>query len=294
VPATLCIGGQTYTLTDHDEFDQDSTLSIADPIGSTLEANNNWNGGTNPNFEWTDTLQWSQVNNDHSDDAYSPTLAQTAAWGIPNPRTLDPGVGVVLSAYPVPSPMASGEETALCADGVCRGHISGLLADPKSAATGYWVFSAEVPNGNGWWPALWSLDNGDDTEYDAMEENSFWWGNDVVQQTEQNSGGSEADTQITLPTLSTAFHTYAYLVTSSNVGFYADNVAQSNFPRYHTSAVNTIMNIQICKTGSQSYCNTAPAATATAQMTVKYYRHYAPPATSDPCLTPYDVPALPT
>jgi len=160
------------------------------------------------------------------------------------------------------------------------------------------------PQAVGWWPALWELNEEPNTaggadELDNMEQVApILWGTNVVQQTEQCyasdcSYGNNLFAQTTVATGDSAQHTYAALATSSYVGFYVDNVAKSTqFTRFSNAPLMPIINFQVCT--NNSWCEPAPAAGATAQMIVKYYRYYAPPATSDPCPTPYDVPALPT
>jgi hypothetical protein len=284
-PNTLCVVGQRYTKTDFDDFDRDLTVNMADPIGAG-PANANWDNGTLAG-KLTDTLQWGQANNDYSDQSVNPTIAQIATMGLPAPWTINPGVGVTLTAYPLPTPTTAAEHTVACGDGVCRSYISGLLADPTPITNAYVLFTAQAPNGTGWWPALWMLSNGDADEADVMEGNQLWWGADVVEQTIHQSSGASY-TSITVPTLSTAFHKYAVLLTASNVGFFVDGVGQSNFARSNTVPMNIMMNTQVCMTGSKSFCNAAPPNGSSATMTVKNYAVYTPPATPAPC-SPNDV-----
>jgi hypothetical protein len=285
LPNTLCVAGQTYTLGDHDWFDLDKTLSVGD----------NWpQSGT----EWADIASFGRTNNAGIDDSYYPSQAQLSSWGLPPVASLVPG-GVAIKSYPAPASPTSDEEAALCSDGTCRGHISGLLANEKSAADGYWVYSVQTPGGNGWWPAAWLLNMTGTPPYNEFDNLEQWGpetiGSNVVQQTEQClqqcTAGPGLYSRTTVATSSSAQHTYAVLATPTGVGFYVDNTPTTTaFTRYEQSPVSPVMNLQVC-TGN-SWCPPAPAASATAEMIVRYYAYYAPPAVSTPCSQPYNVPKL--
>ena len=283
----LCIGGQTYTLRDHDEFDRDSTLSVSDiwpPSGGKV---------------WSNRFQWGRTNNPGTDDAYYPDRATVAAWGVPPVAAIVPGAGVSLSAYPVPRAFASDSST-VCSARPCRGHLAGLLTSNASHASGYWVFSAKLPSGDGWWPAVWLQNETGSGGYDELDNEEEWgpsqFGPNVVQQTQQcvspACSGPSLYERTTVTTSATAQHTYGALATSNYVGFYIDNVpTTSRYPRFTQSGLDPIMNLQVCT--KDSYCAPAPATDARAAMIVKYYRYYAPPDKPAPCPEPYDLPPLP-
>jgi beta-glucanase (GH16 family) len=285
--STLCIAGSTYTLGDHDWFDRDSSLSVSDTWPES--------GGA----EWSDQFSFGRTNNAGTDDAYYPSQAQVAAWGVQPVAVTVPGVGLELKSYPVTNPSAA-ETTALKSDGTLRGHLSGMLTNSKSYVNGYWVYSVQLPGGNGWWPAVWLLNEAmNGSTYQELDTEEQWGpetiGANVVQQTQQCGSGANCSNQIyqrtTVGSSDTAQHTYATIATPSYVGFYIDGAATTAaYPRYTNTGLNPILNLQVCT--PNSYCPPAPAATATAQMIVKYYAYYAPPPTPAPCGPPYDVPAL--
>jgi len=288
-PATLCIGGQLYTLADHDEFAQDGSLSVSDtwpPASGT---------------RWSNRYQWGRTNNPGGDDSYYPSLADLASWGLPPVAQILPGVGLAVDSYPVTTPTPSAEETTLCADGTCRGHLSGLLSNTNVYTSGYWVYSAQLPSGNGWWPAVWELNETTMGCYDELDNLEQWspdvFGAGSVSQTEQLSsgacavdGGTALGHKTIVATSDSAFHTYGALATSTYVGFYIDAMATTKqLPRYAVTPLNPIIQVQVC---IASWCQPYAGPTDTARMIVQYYRYYAPPPTPTSCPAPYDLPGL--
>ena len=137
-PKTLCIGGQLYTLTSHDEFNKDSKLSVTDDVAKA----------GNPRM-WSNGFTYGRQQNTGTDDSYYPSMATLAAWGAPPVVELVPGIGVKLSAYPVPPTHANDKDT-VCVDGTCRHYVAGLLTSGEAYPFGYWEYKAQVPVTEGW------------------------------------------------------------------------------------------------------------------------------------------------
>jgi hypothetical protein len=288
VPQKLCIGGQTFTLAAHDEFDLDATLNVTDrPPNSASPAT------------WSDQYSFGRVNTglDGTDDSFYPSLATVQAWSVPPVVSLVRGEGVALRAYPVPAAHARDAAT-VCIDGTCRGHLAGLLTSPQAYANGYWEYEAQIPTGQGWWPALWLLNESGSGPYAETDVVEAWGpsllGANVVQQTQVVRGDSDPNLRVrtTVPTAASAMHTYAALVGSSNVVFYIDGKPTSGrIPRPNAKGalLNPVMNLESCT--STTWCAPAPPAGTTESMLVEHYRYYAPPTTPAPCAPPYDLPA---
>jgi hypothetical protein len=287
--STLCVGGQTYTLDDHDWFDLDSTLSVSDTWPPPL--------GT----EWSNRYSFGRDNNLGTDDNYYPSTADLASLGVSAPAVLIPGVGVQTKSIPVPVAQATNPALAwtsgTCTGGTCyQGHIGGLLANQNSYNYGYWEYSAQLPGGAGWWPSDWLLNmsgGGAYNEWDAFEQ----WGPsvigaNVIQQTEQPSVlSTQLFARTTSATADSAQHLYGIFVTPSGGAFYFDRTQSSTglFPLNSGAGVplDPIIQMQVCANAKNwpngNFCEPAPAATASAASITRYYAHFSPPATPAPC-----------
>jgi hypothetical protein len=339
--ASLCIGqpsgtGLTYNLASHDEFNLDHALNTAAPIAGDLNVSDNYGPAflaSAKQTTWSNIFSFGRENGglDGTDDSAYPSFANIATWqseygasNYPNTIQLEPGVGVQLLAYPAPQPVPSDVEALLCADGTCRHNLGGLMdANINNAYEyGYWIYSAEVPDGRssapGFWPSDWTLcesvcspSGNNYYEMDTFEVFSTLLGQGTFDQTLQPENPASGTPQtigpgpitgqqldrLNSPTLQTAFHQYSELSSPTYVGFWFDNVAESGALNQVPAAqnpnnpgVNPIMEMQTCT--SNSYCAPGVGPTqAPGVMTEQYYRHYAPSTVS--CGPPYDVPAQP-
>jgi hypothetical protein len=341
VAQSLCIGqpngtGLTYNLVSHDEFNQDAALNTGYPIAGDLNVSDTYAPpfvASTKQTTWSNSFSFGHTNPGlaGTDDSAYPTFADIAKWQqeygaskFPNTIQLVPGVGVQLAAYPVPQPVPSDVESFLCSDGTCRHNLGGLMDGNINNAYeyGYWVYSAEVPDGRpsapGFWPSDWTLcetscspTNNNYYEMDTFEVFGTLLGQGGFHQTLQAENPDASTGQTTGPgpitgnqlaaeqnsTIQTQFHTYAEISTPSYVGFYFDNVARSGrlnqVPAANNASnpgVSPIMEMQTCS--SSSYCAPGVGPTqAEGVMTEQYYRHYAP--TTITCGPPFDVPAQP-
>lgn len=240
---------------------------------------------------WSNGFTYGRQQNTGTDDSYYPSMATLAAWGAPPVVELVPGIGVKLSAYPVPPTHANDKDT-VCVDGTCRHYVAGLLTRGEAYPFGYWEYKAQVPVTKGWWPALGELSGGNGiyNEVDNLEVFSEVTGLNVMQQTMQGSKSMPSYARLTVPTASTAMHSYAAIVTPSYTGFYIENVATSGkiLPSGSTAPMLPIMNLHTFADGSWG----APSAgNSTASILVEHYRYYAPPEPATPCATS-DVPQI--
>jgi hypothetical protein len=340
VPVSLCIGqpngpGLVYNLASHDEFDKDVALNTGAPVAGDLNVSDTYApaflGGAKQTT-WSNVFSFGRENGglDGTDDSAYPSFADIATWQkeygaskYPSTIQLDPGVGVKLLAYAAPQPVPSDVQSFLCGDGTCRHNLGGLMDGNINNAYeyGYWVYSAEVPDGRasapGFWPSDWTLCEtvcgtaNNYYEMDTFEVFSTLLGQGTFDQTLQPENPSQSSGQsigpgpitgqqldrVTNSTIQTQFHQYAELSSPTYVGFWFDNVAESgalnqvpaaknpNFP-----GVSPIMVMQTCS--FTSYCAPGVGPTeAPGVMTEQYYRHYAPSTTT--CGPPYDVPAQP-
>jgi hypothetical protein len=341
VAASLCIGqpngfGAIYDLVSHDEFDRDAAINTGYPVAGDLNLSDTYAPpfiASTQQTTWSNSFSFGHTNPGlaGTDDSAYPTQAQIATWqreygasAFPNVVKLVPGVGVELLAYHVPTPVPSDVESFLCSDGTCRHNLGGLLDGNINNAYeyGYWVYSAEVPDGRptapGFWPSDWTLcetscspSGSNYYEMDTFEVFSTLLGQGGFHQTLQAENPDASTGQVNGPgpitgdqvaaeqngSIQSQFHTYAEISTPTYVGFYFDNVAKSGALNQVPAAKNAsnpgvspIMEMQTCT--ASSYC--APGVSASEPpgvMTEQYYRHYAP--TAQTCGPPYDVPAQP-
>ncbi len=341
VPVALCIGqpsgtGLTYNLASHDEFNTDVALNTGAPVAGDLNVSDNYGPAflsSTKQTTWSNSYAFGRENGglDGTDDSAYPSFANIATWQseygatkYPNTIQLDRGVGVQLSAYPAPAPVPSDVETFLCGDGTCRHNLGGLMDGNINNAYeyGYWIYSAEMPDGRasapGFWPSDWTLcestcspSGNNYYEMDTFEVFSTILGQGTFDQTLQpenpSAGGAQSFgpgpitgeqlDRVTSPTIQTQFHQYSELSSPSYVGFWFDNAAESGALNQVPAAqnpsnpgVSPIMVMQTCT--QTSYCTPGVSPTqAPGVMTEQYYRHYAPSTVS--CGPPYDVPAQP-
>jgi hypothetical protein len=325
-----------YNLASHDEFDKDAALNTGSPIAGDLNVSDSYG----PAFlagakqtTWSNSYSFGRENGglDGTDDSSYPSFADMATWqkeygasNYPSVIQLKPGVGVQLLAYAAPQPVPHDVQAFLCSDGTCRHNLGGLMDGNVNNAYeyGYWVYSAEVPDGRsgapGFWPSDWTLcetvcsgSGNNYYEMDTFEVFSTLLGQGTFDQTLQPENPGQPTGQTMGPgpitgqqldrlwngTLQTQFHQYAELSSPNYVGFWFDNVAESGALNQVPAAqnpknpgVSPIMVMQTCTW--TSYCAPGVGATqAPGVMTEQYYRHYAPSTMT--CGPPYDVPAQP-
>jgi beta-glucanase (GH16 family)/Ca2+-binding RTX toxin-like protein len=137
-----------------------------------------------------------------------------------NPFSIDNGVLTITAAKTAPSLEAKlwGYD-----------YTSGLLTTEKSFAQkyGYFEIRADIPTGQGVWPAFWLLpaDQHRTAEIDVMENVN---GDDEVHQTVHTgqSGSAVADGfATTVKDLATGFHTYGMMWTAETITWYIDGKA---------------------------------------------------------------------
>ncbi len=155
-------------------------------------------------------------------------------------------------------------------------YTSGLLTTEKSFSQtyGYFEMKAELPAGQGVWPAFWLLptDGTWPPELDVMEQ----VGGGNVYETSHYRNASGATTQSAFATYvpgnTTGFHTYGVLWTSTTLSWYVDGVevATAAPPSDMNKPMYMLVNLAVGGTWPGS----PPSNFTTAQMEVDYVRAY--------------------
>ena len=155
-------------------------------------------------------------------------------------------------------------------------YTSGLLTTEKSFTQtyGYFEIKAELPSGQGVWPAFWMLpaDGSWPPELDVMEQ----IGGSKVYQTSHyvDSSGATVATGFSsyVPTNATGFHTYGVLWTPTTLGWYVDGVevATAATPSDMNKPMYMLVNLAI----GGNWPGSAPSNFTSAQMQVDYVRAY--------------------
>ena len=155
-------------------------------------------------------------------------------------------------------------------------YTSGLLTTEKSFTQtyGYFEIKAELPSGQGVWPAFWMLpaDGSWPPELDVMEQ----IGGKSVYETSHfvNSSGTITSTGFSsyVPTNATGFHTYGVLWTPTTLGWYVDGVevATAATPSDMNKPMYMLVNLAI----GGNWPGSAPSNFTSAQMQVDYVRAY--------------------
>ena len=155
-------------------------------------------------------------------------------------------------------------------------YTSGLLTtqDSFSQLYGYFEIKAELPTGQGVWPAFWLLpSNGSwPPELDAMEAVG---GDKIYQTTHTDSTGTATSVGFTtdLTNLSTGFHTYGVLWSPTTIGYYIDGVEVASMAT--PSDMNTPMYMLVDLALGGSWPGDVSANFTSAQMEIAYIHAYA-------------------
>jgi len=154
-------------------------------------------------------------------------------------------------------------------------YTSGLLTTEKSFAQlyGYFEIRAELPTGQGVWPAFWLLPASGawPPELDALESIG---GNQIYQTSHTDETGAPTATAFTTDLSSVAaWHTYGVLWTASTLSFYVDGVEVASTPT--PSDMNTPMYMLVNLAIGGTWPGDAPASFTSAQMEIDYIRAYA-------------------
>lgn len=108
-------------------------------------------------------------------------------------------------------------------------YTSGLLTTKTSFSQtyGYFEMKAELPSGNGAWPAFWLLptNGAKGIELDILEAKGGSPGTDNMSAHDPSYTGGQIGSSAFVPDAATAFHTYGLLWTASNVTWYIDGSA---------------------------------------------------------------------
>ncbi len=155
-------------------------------------------------------------------------------------------------------------------------YTSGLLTTEKSFSQtyGYFEMKAELPSGQGVWPAFWMLpaDGSWPPELDVMEQIG---GKNVYQTSHYvDSSGAAVATGFSsyVPTNATGFHTYGVLWTPKTLAWYVDGVevATTATPAEMNKPMYMLVNLAV----GGNWPGSAPSNFTSAQMEVDYVRAY--------------------
>ena len=154
-------------------------------------------------------------------------------------------------------------------------YTSGLLTTEKSFAQlyGYFEIRAELPTGQGVWPAFWLLPaNGQPPpELDVVEAIGA---NRIYQTAHSDATGAATATTFTTALSSVAaWHTYGVLWTASTLSFYVDGVEVASMAT--PADMNTPMYMLVNLAIGGNWGGDAPASFTSAQMEIDYIRAYA-------------------
>ncbi len=154
-------------------------------------------------------------------------------------------------------------------------YTSGLLTTQTSFAQlyGYFEIKAELPAGQGVWPAFWLLptDGTWPPEADVFEQLG---GSNVYltsHYTDANGAPTQTGFQSVVPTDTTGFHTYGLLWTKTSLTWYIDGVEVATAP---TPADMNKPMYMLVNLGIGGWPGNAPANFTTAQLNIDYIRAY--------------------
>ena len=155
-------------------------------------------------------------------------------------------------------------------------YASGLLTTEKSFTQtyGYFEIRAELPAGQGVWPAFWMLpaDGSWPPELDVMEQIG---GSSVFETSHYPtaSGGATATAFSTyVPGNTTGFHTYGVLWTPTTLSWYVDGVEVASAPT--PADMNKPMYMLVNLAVGGNWPGSPPSNFTSAQMEVDYVRAY--------------------
>ena len=292
-PGDLCIGGQTYTFTEGDDFTQETQAQFAS-YTTSWEINQyqypapQYTGKSN--WLWSDALSGiGRGNNAGTDDSYYVHIDDA------NPSRSYPGPWVN-SVQPRPGPQIIGTppNSYMLIRGVYApaGHeadlggrhwLSGAI-EGQNFRYGYTESTAEFTKGPGWWPSDWTevtpsglgyYGNGQGyQEFDTFEYFGGIQGPTTVQQTEITPNPS-LFSRTNVPTLDTQYHTYGQLWVPDIAGvpgyivFYIDRQPTNYyFMKPGQAQMNPISVLQIGAPGSFV---SSPPVTAIGELKLKNY-----------------------
>lgn len=209
----------------HATFTEDfNSLSIVNPATGLGTWRTQFSSGSQ-NSVWTGYSSRTLAPNHELQLYVDPYLAGTGAKALDlNPFTVVDGVATI-----------HGGRTPDALKSTLWGYdyTSGLLTTQTSFAQtyGYFEIRAQLPSGQGVWPAFWLLPktaNGI-SELDVFEQ----LGGNTLYQTAHS--GASADTAHTgfstlVPTATSGFHTYGVLWTAETITWYIDGVASASMP----------------------------------------------------------------
>jgi beta-glucanase (GH16 family) len=154
-------------------------------------------------------------------------------------------------------------------------YTSGLLTTAKSFSQlyGYFEIKAELPTGQGAWPAFWLLpSNGAwPPEIDALEQVG---GDKIYQTTHTDQTGSPTAIGFTtdLSNVSNTFHTYGVLWTAQNIDYYIDGVEVASMAT--PSDANTPMYMLVNLALGGTFPGNVPTNFTSAQLKIAYIHAY--------------------
>ena len=292
-PGDLCIGGQTYTFMEGDDFTQETQAQFA-RYTTSWEINQyqypapQYTGKSN--WLWSDALSGiGRGNNAGTDDSYyvhiddaNPSRSYPAAWV----NSVQPRPGPQIIGSPPNSYMLirgvyapPGHEADLGG----RHWLSGAI-EGQNFRYGYTESTAEFTKGAGWWPSDWTeitpsgysyYGNGQGyQEFDTFEYFGGIQGPTTVQQTEITPNPS-LFSRTNVPTLDTQYHTYGQLWVPDIAGvpgyivFYIDRQPTNYyFLKPGQAQMNPISVLQIGAPGSFV---SSPPVTAIGELKLKNY-----------------------
>lgn len=268
LPSSLAPG--TWNLTFDDEFDDPTApLNVAD-------------GGpfTNAYMIWGDvrTLSGNGEQELYVDPKFVPNPNDTASWnadapagsgGTPlgvNPFSYANG-NLDITAIPTPS-------SALAA-GITQPYLSGMISTEKTFTQqyGYFEMRAELPSGQGLWPAFWlyGTTSTSHDEIDVMEALGNNTGQ-VYQSMHSNVGGDSVNS-VPISDYSTGFHTYGVEWSPTEITYFVDGqqTIQMANPFKDGSPMYMIANLAV---GGSWGGNADSATPFPATMQIDYIRAY--------------------
>ncbi|MDB5438919.1 MAG: hypothetical protein JWM33_1346 [Caulobacteraceae bacterium] len=203
------------------------------------------------------------ANNDAS--YIDPTSAAAKQAGV-NPFSTHDGVLTITA-----STATSAEKAALGAD-----ITSGMITTENSfyQQYGYFEMRAELPQGQGAWPAFWMLPEGPHTimdgELDVMEQVANGFSHQAAHYGED--GKRQADGFNTSMDDLSGYHTYGMLWTSQEIAWYIDGVEVNSIPT--PAALNRPMYLLANLAVGGDWAGAADANMSDQQMNIDYIRAY--------------------
>jgi beta-glucanase (GH16 family) len=235
-------------------------MTFDDEFNSAATIGTTWTTSIGP---VGDLNAYTLVNNGEQEIYTSPSFTGTGATPLGlNPFSVSNGV-LTISATPV----TAAQSAAMWG----YKYSSGLLESNFTQTYGYFEVRAELPKGDGLWPAFWLIGN-DQNEIDVLEGlgSNTSVAYNAVHALSIEPGYSHASYN----PYASGFHTYGVLWTAQTISYYVDGaeVWQTATPSDMNSPMHMIVNLAVGGNWPGS-----PDATTTwpAQMEVDYVRAYA-------------------